>query len=144
MLRRLAAGVLAVVVPAAVMTVLVIDTAVPLVFGSGYAGAAEAFGPALAMVVLAPVNALAVQTAALRLRSEATLYGALAGAATFAGTAVVAVPAWGAPGATCAALAGVAASALLAIRMLPGAVGVRLGVASLGGAAAVAGLGVLT
>jgi len=143
-LRRLAGGLLAVVVPAAAVAVLAIDTVVPIVFGGDYAGAAEAFGPALAMVVLAPVNALAVQAAALRLRPEATLCCALAGAAAFAGVAVLAVPAWGASGATCAALAGAAASALLAIRILPGAVGIRLAVASLGGAAVVAVSGVLT
>ena len=143
-LRRLAGGLLAVVVPAAAVAVLAIDTVVPIVFGGDYAGAAEAFGPALAMVVLAPVNALAVQAAALRLRPEATLCCAVAGAAAFAGVAVLAVPAWGASGATCAALAGAAASALLAIRILPGAVGIRLAVASLGGATVVAVSGVLT
>ncbi|MDQ3989315.1 MAG: hypothetical protein M3291_08985 [Actinomycetota bacterium] len=143
-LRRLAGGLLAVVVPAAAVAVLAIDTAVPIVFGRDYAAAAAAFGPALAMVALAPVNALAVQAAALRLQPEATLYCALAGAAAFSGVAVLAVPAWGASGATCAALAGAAASALLATRILPGAVGSRLAVASLGGATVVAVLGVVT
>ncbi|MGQ0719454.1 MAG: hypothetical protein ACT4NP_19495 [Pseudonocardiales bacterium] len=143
-LRRLAGGLLVVVVPVAAVAVLAIDVAVPIVFGAGYAGAAGAFGPALAMVVLAPVNALAVQAAALRLRPEATLYAAVAGALGFTGAAVLAVPAWGAVGATAAALAGAAAYALVAIRLLPGAAGVGLTVASLGGAAAVIGLGVLT
>ncbi|MGH3963666.1 MAG: hypothetical protein ACRDRY_10485 [Pseudonocardiaceae bacterium] len=143
-LRRLAGGLLVVVVPVIAGTVVAIDAAVPIVFGAGYAGAAGAFGPALAMVVLAPVNALAVQSAALRLRPEATLSAALAGALTFTGAAVLAVPAWGAAGATGAALAGAAAYALVAIMLLPGAFGVWLTVASLGGAAAVVALGVIT
>jgi hypothetical protein len=96
------------------------------------------------MVVLAPVNALAVQAAALRLRPEATLYAALAGALGFTAAAVLAVPAWGAVGATAAALAGAVGYALLAIRLLPGAAGARLTAASLGGATAVFLLGVLT
>lgn len=143
-LRRLAGGLLVVVVPVAAGTVLAIDAAVPIVFGAAYAGAAGAFGPALAMVVLAPVNALAVQAAALRLRPEATLYAAVAGALGFTGAAVLAVPAWGAAGATGAALVGAAAYALVAIRLLPSAAGVRFTVASLGGAAAVILLGVIT
>jgi hypothetical protein len=96
------------------------------------------------MVVLAPLNALVVQAAALRLRPEATLYAAVVGALGFTGAAVLAVPAWGAVGATAAALAGAAGYALLAIRLLPGAVGARLTVASLGGVAAVILLGVIT
>ncbi|MGH3985502.1 MAG: hypothetical protein ACRDST_23160, partial [Pseudonocardiaceae bacterium] len=76
-LRRLAGGLLAVVVPVAGVTVLALDAAVPIVFGERYTAAAGAFGPALAMIVLAPVNALVVQAAALRLRPEATLYAAL-------------------------------------------------------------------
>jgi O-antigen/teichoic acid export membrane protein len=143
-LRRLAGGLLAVAVPVACVTVLALDTAVPIVFGERYTAAAGAFGPAMAMVVLAPVNALVVQAAALRLRPEATLYAALAGALSFTGAAVLAVPAWGAAGATAAALAGAAGYALLAIRLLPGAVGARLTVASLGGATAIILLGVLT
>ncbi|MGH3824676.1 MAG: oligosaccharide flippase family protein [Pseudonocardiaceae bacterium] len=143
-LRRLASGLLAVVVPVAAVTVLVIDTAVPIVFGEGYAGAAAAFAPALAMVVLAPVNALVVQSAALRLQPEATLYAAVAGVLSFAGAAVLAVPVWGAAGATGAAFAGAAGYALLAIRLLPGAADVRLTAASLGGASAVILLGVIT
>ncbi|MDQ4009902.1 MAG: hypothetical protein M3228_04230 [Actinomycetota bacterium] len=143
-LRRLAGGLLAVVVPVVAVTVLTIDAAVPLVFGEGYTGAAGALGPALAMVVLAPVNALVVQAAALRLQPEATLYAALVSALAFTGAAVLAVPVWGAAGATGAALAGAAAYALLAIRLLPGAAGVRLTVTSLAGAAAVILLGVLT
>lgn len=142
-LRRLAGGLLAVVLPGVTLTAVLIDAAVPLVFGGAYADAAPAFGPALALVVLAPVNALLVQAAALRLRPDVTLYAALAGAAAFLAVAALAVPAWAATGATAAALAGAAASAVLAARLLPGAAGVALTVASLGGAAAVTVLGVV-
>ena len=93
--------------------------------------------------MLAPVNALVVQAAALRLRPETTLYAAVVGALAFTGAAVLAVPAWGAVGATVAALAGAAGYALLAIRLLPGAAGARLTVTSLGGATAVLLLGVI-
>ncbi|MDQ4033822.1 MAG: hypothetical protein M3332_16905 [Actinomycetota bacterium] len=142
-LRRLAGGLLAVVGSVAGVTVLALDAVVPFVFGERYTAAAGAFGPALAMVVLAPVNALVVQAAALRLRPETTLYAAVVGALAFTGAAVLAVPAWGAVGATVAALAGAAGYALLAIRLLPGAAGARLTVTSLGGATAVLLLGVI-
>jgi O-antigen/teichoic acid export membrane protein len=143
-LRRLAGGLLILVLPVAASTVVVTGIAVPIAFGAGYAGAAGAFGPALAMVVLAPVNALAIQAAALRLRPEATLHAAVVSALSFTAAAVLAVPVWGATGATGAALAGATAYALVAIRLLPGAAGVRLVAASLGGAAAVLLLGVIT
>ncbi|MGH3695461.1 MAG: hypothetical protein ACRDRX_15980 [Pseudonocardiaceae bacterium] len=143
-LRRLATVLLAVVVPVAACATLAVDAAVPIVFGAGYAGAAGACALALAMIVLAPVNALLAQSAALRLQPEATLCAAVAGALSFTGTAALTVPAWGAAGATAAALAGAAGYAMFAIRLLPGAAGVRLAVASWGGAVAVILLGVLT
>ncbi len=143
-LRRLAGGLLAVVALVAAVAVVTLDAAVPLVFGERYTGATGVFVPALAMVVLAPVNALAVQSAALRLRPEATLHAAVAGALAFTGAAVLAVPVWGATGATGAALAGAAAYALLAIKLLPGVTGIWLTVASLGGASGVILLGVIT
>ena len=136
-LRRLAGLALAVVVPGAFAAALLLEDMVPAVFGAAYAGAAGAFAPALAMVVLAPVNALALQAAALRLRPEAALRSAVAGAVAFALVALIAVPPLGATGGTAAALAGAAAAALVSIRLLPGAVGGRVGAASLGGAAGV-------
>ena len=71
-----------------------------------YAGAVDAFGPALALVVLAPLNALAVQASALRLRPDVALARGIAAAAAFVVVALLAVPAWGAAGGTAAALAG--------------------------------------
>lgn len=139
-LRRLACAALAVVLPCALLAALLLGEAVPAVFGSGYAGAVDAFVPTLAMVVLAPINALAVQAAALRLRPEATLRSAVAGAVAFAAVALVAVAPLGATGGTAAALAGTTAAAVASIRLLPGAVGWPLAAASLGGAAAVLAL----
>ena len=140
-LRRLAGASLVVIIPGGLVCALVLDDAVPAIFGAGYLAAADAFVPALAMVVLAPVNALALQAAALRLRPEATLHSAVAAAVAFVLTALLAVPPLGATGGTVAALAGTAAAALVSIRLLPGAVGGRVGAASLGAAAAVLVLG---
>jgi O-antigen/teichoic acid export membrane protein len=142
-LRRLAGGLLAALVPAAALLALVLDAAVPAVFGDGYEGAVSAFVPALALVVLAPLNALAVQAAALRLLPEVALASGLASALAFVIVALAAVPAWGAAGGTAAALAGAAAGALVSLWRLPGAAGARLGGASLAGAAAVLVLAVV-
>ena len=71
--------------PVAVLGVLAVDLVVPVVLGPAYVDAAAAFPPALAAVVLAPLNALTLQAAALRLRPEATLAAAAAGAVAFVG-----------------------------------------------------------
>lgn len=136
-LRRLAGGLLAVLVPGTLVVAVALERAVPTVFGDGYEGAVDAFGPALALVVLAPVNALAVQAAALRFRPDVAAAAGIASAATFVLGALVAVPAWGATGATAAALAGTVAAALLAGWRLPGAYGRRLPLATAAGAGAV-------
>ena len=141
-LRRLAGLLLLVVLPVAVLGVLAVDLVVPVVLGPAYGDAVAAFPPALAAVVLAPLAALTLQTAALRLRPEATLAAAVAGAVVFAVTALVAVPMWGATGAAGAMLAGTATAALVGMLSLPGCTGWRLPVASLAGAVAVAGWGV--
>lgn len=143
-LRRLAAGLLAIVLPAALLVAATLEAVIPTVFGQAYREASAAFAPAVALVVLAPLNALALQVAALRLRPEATVQAAAAGAATFTAAAIVAVPEYGAVGATGAALAGVAASALVAMARLPAAAGARLATASLGGSAAVLLLGMVS
>jgi O-antigen/teichoic acid export membrane protein len=141
-LRRLACLLLVPVAAGTVGSVLVVDAVVPVVVGAAYTGAAAAFVPAIAMVALAPVNALAVQASALRLRPQAALYGALAGAAVFVAVCVAAVPSLGATGATAAALAGTAATALAARFLLPGAIGARLALGSTATVGAVLALGV--
>jgi O-antigen/teichoic acid export membrane protein len=140
-LRRLAGLLLAVVLPVALLGVLAVGLVVPAVLGSAYADATAAFPPALAAVVLAPLTALTLQAAALRLRPGATLVAAAAGAVAFTAAAVAAVPAWGAVGAAGAMLTGTATAAVVGTLAL-GGTGWRLPVASLAGAVAVAGWGV--
>lgn len=143
LLRRLTGMVLAFAGPAMLLAVLLRDLGLPLAFGADYAGSAAAFGPAFALVVLAPAGALTVQAAALRLRPEVLFKAGLAGAVTFVLAAVTAVPHWGAAGGTFAALAGTVVATAVQIRLVPGAVGARLTAATFGGAALVAGMGVL-
>jgi O-antigen/teichoic acid export membrane protein len=142
-LRRLSGLLLAVVLPAMALAVLAVDVVVPRVLGPAYTDAVAAFPLALAAVVLAPLTALLLQAAALRLRPEATLAAAAAGAAVFVAVALLAVPAWGATGATAAALAGTAATAVAGLVAVPGAAGWRLATSSLAGTAVVAAWGVL-
>ncbi|MDQ2651171.1 MAG: hypothetical protein M3Z03_16655 [Actinomycetota bacterium] len=136
-LGRLAALLLAVVVPAAGLASWLADRWVPGVFGTDYEPAIDAFGPALSMVALAPLTSLAVQLAALRIRPRVTAALGVAAAAAFVVTAVAAIPSWEAVGATCAAFAGTLASASTALVLLRGAVDRRLVLASFAGAAAV-------
>lgn len=133
-LRRLAGGLLAVIVPAALLGAAVLDPVVPAVFGERYMAAADALGPALALVVLAPLYALGVQAAALRLRPEAALAAGGATALGFLVAALALVPHWGAAGATGAALAGAGAGTVVSVRLLPGAAGGRVVAASYTGA----------
>ena len=141
-LRRLAGTLLAVVLPVAVLGVLAVDVVVPVVLGPAYVDATAAFPLALAAVVLSPLAALTLQAAALRLRPEATLGSATAGAVAFVLVAVTAAPLWGAAGAVGAMLAGTATATVAGTLALPGCTGWRLPLASLAGAAVVAGWGV--
>lgn len=143
-LRRLAGALMAVVVPGAVVGALLLDRLVPVAFGDDYRGAAPAFGPALALVVLAPVGALVVQAAALRLRPEVTFVAGVAAAVGFVVTSLLAVPAHGAVGATAAALVGGVAGTVAATHALPGAVGGRVGAVTVVGVVAVAALAAVT
>lgn len=138
-LRRLAGGLLVVIAPAAVGGVLLLDRLVPVLFGADYAGAVDAFVPALALVVLAPLYSLGVQVAAVRMRPQAASASGIASALTFVVAALVAVPTWGAAGATAASLVGGVAGAVVSVRMLPGAFGARVvGITAAGIAAVVA------
>ncbi len=143
-LRRLSAWLLAGLVPVALVGVLLVDRLVPVVFGDDFEGAVAAFGPALALIVLAPVGALVVQVAALRLRPQVALVNGAAALVTFVVVAVLAVPAWDAAGASLATLAGVAVGGVVSMRRLPGAVGAGLAVASYVAAAGVLALAVAT
>jgi len=138
--QRLCAVVLAVLAPAGLVGAALLGRAVPAVFGSEFADAAPTFGPALALVVLAPLHSLGVQVAALRLRAGVSLAAGAASALTFAVVALAAVPAWGAPGGTAAALAGVAAGTSVAAVALPGALPPPLLATGLASAALVVGV----
>ena len=143
-LRRLAGGLVGVLLPVTLGVALTLDPLVPLLFGPSYVAATAAFGPALALVVLAPLTAMAPQVAALRLQPTATLYSALAGVLAVVVLAVATVPTWGALGATVATTAGAAVNAAAAMVTLPGAFGTRLAGASMAGAGLVAAAAALS
>ncbi|HEY8544776.1 MAG TPA: hypothetical protein VIL36_07000 [Acidimicrobiales bacterium] len=136
-LGRLADVLLLALVPGSLVAALLLDTAVPAVFGDDFRAATAAFGPALALVVLAPLSSLLVQVAALRFRPGVALANGVAAAATFLVVAALAVPRWEAAGATAAGAAATAAGALVSLRLLPGAARPRTIAASLAGAALV-------
>jgi O-antigen/teichoic acid export membrane protein len=117
---------------------------VPVVFGDDYEEAVAAFGPVLAIIVLAPLGSLLVQVAALRLRPEVALANGVAAAAAFVAVGIAAVPAWGAAGGTLAALAGITVGTVASLRLLPGASSGRLTAGSLLGAAAVLAVAALS
>jgi O-antigen/teichoic acid export membrane protein len=141
--RRLAAQILPVAMFLAVLAALMAGPAVPLVFGDSFAGARDAVAIAFAILPLAPLTALATQTATLRLRPGARALAAGAGTTVLAAVAAVAVPAHGAVGASLALVAASAATLLVAARLLPGVFGSRLLAAGLAGATLVLAIGVL-
>ena len=143
-LRRLAELMVAVALPVGLLVAAFLDVLVPACFGEQYRGTTSAFGPALAMVVLAPIGALVVQVSALRLRPDLALLAAAVTAGTFVVVSLLAVPELGAAGGTSAALAGCAAGAGGAVALLRGSAGVRLTVASFVGAAAVLGVALVS
>ena len=139
-LRVLVRLLLLVVLPLAVLGALLVEPFVPVVFGDEFEGAVDAFGPALGLVVLAPLASGLVQVAALRLRPQVVLASGAAALVGFLVVALAAVPEWGASGATAAALAGVAAGAVTSLALLPGASDRLTIVATFLGAAGVVGL----
>jgi hypothetical protein len=139
-LARLTRVLLAAAVLGALPVALLLDDLVPAVFGHDFEAAVAAFGPALAVVVLAPVHALLVQASALRLAPEASLAGGIAVAVGFGVTAPVAIPSLDAAGGTLAVLVGTGAGVLVLARRLPGVASPGLVATSLLGAAAVAGV----
>lgn len=137
-LRRLAAVLLAPLAVTAIAATVALDRLVPLVFGERYATAADAFGPAIVLVVLAPLSSLLVQAAALRFRPEASAAMGAAALAGFLVIAVLAVPVAGAAGGTAAASVGTALAIVVGLRLLPGAAGAPLVAATAVAAALVA------
>ena len=98
---------------------------------------AAAFGPALALLPIAPLAALANQMTALWLRPGVRAWTAAAGAATFVLVAALAVPAWGAAGASAALLASTVVIVILSALMFRQALTPSLVLVSLSGAALV-------
>lgn len=130
-LRRLAERLLVPLAVGCALAAVAIDRLVPLVFGDRFASAVDAFGPALVLVLLAPLSSLLVQVAALRMRPDAALSMGLANVAAFLVVAALAVPVAGAAGGAGAAAAGAASGVAAGLRILPGAAGGRLVVATL-------------
>jgi O-antigen/teichoic acid export membrane protein len=141
--RRLAWQALVVVAPLSLAGALTADRAVRLLWGEAFDGSERAFASALALIPLAPLGALATQLAALRLRAGIRLVASGAGALVFIVTALIAVPAWEAAGASAALLAGVVANVIVSALTLRTALTLRLVAASLGAAALVLAAGVV-
>jgi O-antigen/teichoic acid export membrane protein len=140
--RRAARIALAASIPVALVGVLLLRPGLPLALGGGFRDAEDAFVPALALLPLAPLTALAAQAAALSLRPVARLYTMAAGVAAFVVVAAFGVPAWGAAGATAALLAGTVATAIASAVAFPRLVSPSLLAASLGAAATVVLVGI--
>jgi O-antigen/teichoic acid export membrane protein len=119
-LRRTAAWCACVVLPACAVLALAAGPLLAATLGDEFRDAAGALRIALAAAALAPLWALANQLAAVRERPQAVLAGAAAGAAAFAGAAVLAVPRSGAGGAAAAMLAGVAVMTVTTFAALRG------------------------
>jgi hypothetical protein len=117
--RRLAWQAPVVVVPLALAAAVSVDLVVPWLWGQRFGAAEDAFAPALALIPLAPLAALATQVAALRLQPAARLQASAVGAVAFLVTALTAVPAWGAVGASAALLAATVAALLVSARAFP-------------------------
>lgn len=123
------------VAPPAVVAAMFLDPVLPLLAGERFRAAEAALGPALAVVPLAPLTALTMQTAALRLRADVRLGASAAGAAVFLAVAGAAVPHAGAAGATSALLAGTVATALASLALLHRSASQRVALGSIGAAA---------
>jgi O-antigen/teichoic acid export membrane protein len=137
--RRLARGTVVLALVAALLGVVALDEAVPLVFGHDFDGARGAVAVGLALLPLAPLTGLITQVAALRLRADLRLLGAGAGAAVLVLACLVFIPAWEAQGATAAMLAGSAAMVLVSGIVFPRVFDRLLLAAGLGGSALVLG-----
>jgi O-antigen/teichoic acid export membrane protein len=142
--RRLARNTAVLLVPAALVAVFVVEHVIPLLAGDRFRGALPAFGPALALLPLAPLTALGNQASALRLRPEERFKSTVVGAVTFVAVAAALVPTHGALGATSALLAGTAATSLWLAFAFPDLFSRRSLGWALGGVAGVLALAAVT
>jgi O-antigen/teichoic acid export membrane protein len=139
---RLAAVGLAVLAPLALVGVLALDPVLSLATGKSFLGARDALVPALGVLPLVPLVGLANQVAVLRLRPEVRLQATALGGLAFGAVSVLAVPAWGAAGATTALLAATLATILYSARAFPDLLTARRVGLAAAGSALVISLGV--
>jgi O-antigen/teichoic acid export membrane protein len=123
--RRLSDRLLALVLVPSLAAAIWAGDLLALVAGDEFRNATDALGPALALLPLAPLSALANQVAALRLRPEARLRSTAAGLIVFVLVAAATIPWAGAVGASSALLAGAVTTIAVTPVMLPGALGSR-------------------
>ena len=142
-LRRITGRMVAILVPAALLSVVLLDPVLPLIAGEDFAGAATAFVPALALLPLLPIPVLGWQTVTLGLRPELALKVNAIGLLAFAAAAGALVPVWEGAGATTALLVAVGVTAVLTLWRLPSSVSRRVAAAAAGGAVAVIVLGLV-
>ncbi len=140
-LRRLADGAVLVAAAGGIVGAALGRLLLHLLAGPQFEGAANALGPALATVPLAPLTGAVGAVTALRLRPEARLWTTAAGAAAFAVAAAALVPPLGAAGATGALLAGAAVATLAGAALFPGLVDRRLLALAFGASAIVLAVG---
>ena len=114
-LRRITGRMVAILVPAALLSVVLLDPVLPLIAGEDFAGAATAFVPALALLPLLPIPVLGWQTVTLGLRPELALKVNAIGLLAFAAAAGALVPVWEGAGATTALLLAVGVTAVLTL-----------------------------
>lgn len=96
---------LAIVTALSLLAAIAVPRSVAVFFGPGFAGARDALYVGLALLPLAPVMALLAQLAALRLAHRQLVVPRAAGVVVFVVVVAVAVPRWGALGASAAVLA---------------------------------------
>lgn len=135
--QKLAAIASVVLVPIGILAVVVVEAGLPVALGQDFAAAIPAFGPALAILPLAPLSALGAQMAALRLRPELSALANGAGAAAFVIAVLVAAPSWAAVGGTIALLVATVVSILATLVLMPDALGRRLTLVAFGASALV-------
>jgi O-antigen/teichoic acid export membrane protein len=142
-LQRITGRMVAILVPAALLSVVLLDPVLPLIAGEDFAGAATAFVPALALLPLLPIPVLGWQTVTLGLRPELALKVNAIGLLAFAAAAGALVPVWDGAGATTALLVAVGVTAVLTLWKLPSTVTPRLVAVATAGAILVLTLGLL-
>jgi O-antigen/teichoic acid export membrane protein len=124
--RRLAAQALVLLGAAAIVGAIVLDAALPAVFGEDFAGARSAFVPVLVLLPLIPLATLGSQLASLQLRPEVFARASAAGLAAFLVTAPAVSATWGAVGAPTSLLATTIAFLATLTVALPGLADRRL------------------